>query len=193
MGTGLPYRAVMDPDGLLPGQYNELKQREVFDLFDKNGDGFISGSELGMVLRALGQNPSEKDIQEALRQADKDGDHVIKYEEYVDMLKGFTKDPQIFEIELREAFRIFDKDRNNNLNFVELRKALTSLGEPLTDEEAVKLCKLMDADGDRQVTVDEFVKYMVQGYDEKPSSNCQTSPRDSQHFKKQHKKTQMNV
>lgn len=82
------------------------------------------------------------------------GNKVITYEEYVDMLKDFRKDPHIFEIELREAFRIFDKDRNNNLNFNELQNALTSLGEPLTKEEAKQLCQMMDVDQDKKVTVD---------------------------------------
>lgn len=82
------------------------------------------------------------------------GNNVIEYDEYVNLLKDYVKDPQIVEIELREAFRVFDKDRNNNLNFVELRKALTSLGDPLTDKEAIELCKLMDVNGDNKVDVD---------------------------------------
>ena len=69
------------------------------------------------------------------------------------------KDPQVVEIELREAFRVFDKDRNNNLNFVELRKALTHLGEPLTDKEAIELCSMMDADGDKNVNIEGELCY----------------------------------
>ncbi|XP_045181921.2 neo-calmodulin-like [Mercenaria mercenaria] len=149
-----------------PEQYKEFKEKQVFDLFDKNGDGHISGAELGNVLRALGQNPTEKEVQKILKRFDKNCDEKIQYNEYLDILKDYLKDPQIFEIELREAFRIFDRDRNNDLNFAELRKALTSLGEPLTDSEAIQLCKMMDADGDKKVTVDEAVKFMLRSYDE---------------------------
>lgn len=155
----------MEPsEGLRPSQYDEYKEKAVFDLFDKNGDGSISASELGKVLRAMGQNPTEKMIEETLKKFDKDGDHVIEYEEYLEMLKDFRKDPQILEIELREAFRVFDKDRNNNLNFAELRRALMHLGEPLTDKEASDLCNMMDANGDNKVDVEEFVKYMCKTY-----------------------------
>ena len=82
------------------------------------------------------------------------GDEFLEYSEYVELLKGYLKDPAVVEIELREAFRVFDNDRNNNLNFVELRRALTHLGEPLSDSEAIELCNLMDADGDKKVDVD---------------------------------------
>lgn len=82
------------------------------------------------------------------------GNNVIEYDEYVNLLQQYVKDPQIVEIELREAFRVFDKDRNNNLNFQEMKRALTSLGEPLTDKEAIELCALMDENGDNKVDVD---------------------------------------
>ena len=49
---------------------------------------------------------------------------------------------------------MFDRNRNNNLDFAELQKALTHLGEPLSDKEAIDLCKLMDANGDNQVDVE---------------------------------------
>ena len=67
------------------------------------------------------------------------------------------KDPQIVEIELREAFRVFDRNRNNNLDFAELKKAVTHLGEPLSDKQAIELCKLMDTNGDNQVDVEGTV------------------------------------
>lgn len=47
--------------------------KEAFELFDKNGDGHISADELGKVLRAIGQNPTEAMIKEVMAKADKDG------------------------------------------------------------------------------------------------------------------------
>ena len=47
--------------------------KDAFDLFDVNGDARITCSELGKVLQALRQNPTEKDIQEVMKKADKNG------------------------------------------------------------------------------------------------------------------------
>ena len=47
--------------------------KEAFSLFDKNGDGFISSKELGIVMRSLGQNPTEAELQDMINQVDFDG------------------------------------------------------------------------------------------------------------------------
>ena len=36
--------------------------KEAFQIFDKDGDGSITTNELGNVMRAFGQNPSEEEI-----------------------------------------------------------------------------------------------------------------------------------
>lgn len=39
------------------------------------------------------------------------------------------------EEEIREAFKVFDKDGNGFISAAELRHVMTNLGEKLTDEE----------------------------------------------------------
>ena len=46
---------------------------EAFKMFDKNKDQHIDATELGTVLRGLGQNPTEKDISDMITEADLDG------------------------------------------------------------------------------------------------------------------------
>ena len=40
--------------------------RNAFHIFDTDGDGKISVDELGTLLRALGQNPTEEQVEELL-------------------------------------------------------------------------------------------------------------------------------
>ncbi|KAI5066871.1 hypothetical protein GOP47_0017399 [Adiantum capillus-veneris] len=89
-------------------QISEFK--EAFSLFDKDGDGCITTKELGTVMRSLGQNPTEAELQEMIneelrhvmtnlgeklsdeevdemiREADVDGDGQINYEEFVKIM-----------------------------------------------------------------------------------------------------------
>lgn len=43
-------------------------------MFDENGDGSISITELRNMMRTLGQDPSEKELQQIMDSADKDGE-----------------------------------------------------------------------------------------------------------------------
>ena len=50
-----------------------LEYREAFQLFDKDGGGTISTKELKQVFEALGQHPSEEDVQSMISEVDQDG------------------------------------------------------------------------------------------------------------------------
>ena len=58
-------RLIIDISLLL---FSEFKQS--FHMFDQNGDGKITLSELGNVMRTLGQNPSESDLKQMIRELD---------------------------------------------------------------------------------------------------------------------------
>ena len=55
------------------------------------------------------------------------------------------------EEEIREAFRVFDKDDNGYISAAELKHVMTNLGEKLTDDEVNDMIKEGDIDGDGQV------------------------------------------
>jgi calmodulin len=52
-------------------QIGEFK--EAFSLFDRDGDGTITTNELGTVMRSLGQNPTESELQDMINEVDEDG------------------------------------------------------------------------------------------------------------------------
>jgi len=53
--------------------------------------------------------------------------------------------------ELREAFRVFDRDGDGFISAAELRHVMTNLGEKLTDEEVDDMIREADIEGDGQV------------------------------------------
>ncbi|CAN1253236.1 unnamed protein product [Linum perenne] len=163
-------------DQLTDDQISEFK--EAFSLFDKDGDGHFSDpslfhlipvfvftgcittKELGTVMRSLGQNPTEAELQDMINEVDADGNGTIDFPEFLNLMARKMKDTDSEE-ELKEAFRVFDKDQNGFISAAELRHVMTNLGEKLTDEEVDEMIREADVDGDGQINYEEFVKVMM--------------------------------
>jgi len=60
--------------------------RAAFDVFDRDGSGTISADELRQVMKSLGENLTDQEIDEMIREADKDRNGTIDYEEFVQLL-----------------------------------------------------------------------------------------------------------
>ena len=82
-------------------------------MFDKDGDGTITLQELGTVLRSLGQNPSEEELQGIINEVDSTGklDNTLDYSEFLTLMARRSKDTESRE-ELRDAFKAGDPTRS---------------------------------------------------------------------------------
>ena len=145
-------------DQLTEEQIAEFK--EAFALFDKDGDGTITTKELGTVMRSLGQNPTEAELQDMINEVDVDGNGTIDFPEFLSLMARKMKETDTEE-ELMEAFRVFDRDGNGFISAHELRHVMTNLGEKLTNEEVDEMIKEADLDGDGAINYEEFVRMML--------------------------------
>ncbi|XP_014321885.1 calmodulin-like [Myotis lucifugus] len=111
-------------------------------------------------MRSLGQNPTEAESQGMIKEVDADGNGTIDLPEFLTMMARKMEDTDSEE-EIREAFRVFDKDGNGYISAAELRHVMTDLGEMLTDEEVDEMIREADIDDDGQVNYEEFVQMMT--------------------------------
>jgi len=65
--------------------------------------------------------------------------------------------------EIWEAFVAFDLDKNNFVGAAEIRHVLINIGENVTDEEVDEMIRMVDKDGDGQVSFDEFYEMVTGG------------------------------
>ena len=87
----------------------------------------IDSKELWVVMRSLGQNPTEADLQDMINEVDTNGDGVVDFPEFLTMLARRMRDPDSEE-EIKEAFKVFDRDGNGYISPVEMRHVMTNLG-----------------------------------------------------------------
>ena len=134
--------------------------QEAFKLFDKNGDGTITTEELGTIMKSLGQNPTKTELEDIIKDVDNDGNGTVDFPEFLTMMIRKMKDPKLAE-DIRQAFKVFDKDGNGFISRDELRQAMASLGQKLTDEEINEMINAADTDSDGLVNREEFIKMMM--------------------------------
>ena len=71
----------------------------------------------------------------------------MDFDLFLKMVMGYTRreDP---EVEMKDAFSVFDSDKDGVINSEEMRSVFSSLGNRLTDSEVASLIREADIDGD---------------------------------------------
>jgi len=130
--------------------------KEVFMLFDKDEDGVLSFPELGVVMKSLGQRPSEKKLLTMVRSVSEDKLYdTIEFNEFLQMMSRQNSEEINVEA-LNEAFKIFDKDDDGFLTVAELRRIMTQLGERMPTRELEEMVREADSDSDGLINCQEF-------------------------------------
>ncbi|OCF31693.1 calmodulin [Kwoniella heveanensis CBS 569] len=125
-----------------------------------DGDGTITTKELGTVMRSLGQNPTQAELEDMINEVDADGNNSIDFAEFMTLMARKMHDTDS-EDEIREAFKVFDKNNDGHISAAELKHVMTNLGEKLSDAEISEMIREADKDGDGMIDYNEFVTMMM--------------------------------
>lgn len=71
------------------------------------------------------------------------------------------RDQEISEAELRDAFNLFDKDRNGTITVDELHTVMMAFGKHCSHEEIREMINEIDANNDGNIDFEEFKKVMA--------------------------------
>ncbi|KAG0590172.1 hypothetical protein M758_1G076300 [Ceratodon purpureus] len=144
-----------------------------FKVFDKDGDGKISKSELGDVLRSLGDNLNDSELDDVVTRLGGTAG-CINLEQFISFhtdspsssgrvlsrasSAGSGNEIHDPEMEaLKSAFAVFDIDKNGFISAEELQRVMLTLGDKHTSlEECRHMIKCVDKDGNQMVDFGEF-------------------------------------
>ncbi|XP_006355093.1 probable calcium-binding protein CML25 [Solanum tuberosum] len=140
----------------------EEELEQVFKKFDMNGDGKICSSELGSIMASLGNPTTEEELVNMIREVDSDGDGFIDLQEFIELNTKDIDSNEVLE-SLKDAFSVFDMDKNGSISAEELLTVLRSLGEDCTLAECRKMISGVDCDGDGMINFEEFKIMMAKG------------------------------
>merc|ERR1712142_343842 len=134
--------------------------KDAFKKFDTEGNGEIPTSELGTVMRMLGHLLKDEELQEAIESVDSDGSGFVDIEEFLELMRIKTKEAAD-EAEIKEAFRILDRDSKGEIHTDVIKEILLELFSSLTQEEVDDIIADIDGDGSGWVDYDEFKELML--------------------------------
>jgi len=80
--------------------------REIFTYFDREHTGEIHVNQLGLIVRSIGFHPSERLLNELEQRYET---NRINFEQFLEILIDLTNEIDD-EIDIIEAFRVFDKE-----------------------------------------------------------------------------------
>jgi len=116
-------------------------------------------SLLGTVMKNLGHNLKPEQLEECIEAVDGDGSGTVDFDEFLALMAKKTKEAED-EQELREAFRVFDKNNRGVIDTADLKTIFHALDPDMSDEEIEQIINEVDEDGSGTVDFEEFMKLM---------------------------------
>ncbi|KAK5861282.1 hypothetical protein PBY51_022691 [Eleginops maclovinus] len=137
--------------------------REAFGLFDRVGDNKVAFNQIADIMRALGQNPTNKEVAKLLGMPSAEDMTAkrVEFEGFLPMFQTVVNNPNKAGFEdYVEGLRVFDKEGNGTVMGAELRIVLSTLGEKMTEAE---IDALMSGQEDENgcVNYEAFVKHIM--------------------------------
>jgi Ca2+-binding EF-hand superfamily protein len=145
--------------GLENDQIDVLKR--CFDGF-ADEDGAIPAENVGNILSMMGLKVKPAALKDIIEDIDEDGSGLLEFGEFCQLAAKFLveEDEEALKKELKEAFRIYDKEGNGYISTDTLKEILKELDSKLTDEDLDNIIEEVDEDGSGTLDFDEFMEMM---------------------------------
>ncbi|XP_059057171.1 troponin C, isoallergen Bla g 6.0101-like [Achroia grisella] len=138
--------------------------KNAFDAFDHEKKGVISTDMIGTILEMLGHELDDDTLNEIINEVDSDGSGELEFSEFCSLASKFLteeEDDEAMVQELKEAFRLYDKEGNGYITTDVLKEIFKELDNTITGEDLDTMIEEIDSDGSGTVDFDEFLEVMT--------------------------------
>ncbi|XP_062705800.1 troponin C isoform X1 [Aedes albopictus] len=138
--------------------------RKAFQMFDTTKCGFIDTVKISTILNTLGQQFDEGELQDLIDEEDPEETGRVNFDQFANIASNFLiedEDSEAIQQELKEAFRMYDREGNGYITTSTLKEILAALDDKLTNDDLDGMINEIDADGSGTVDFDEFMEMMT--------------------------------
>ena len=134
---------------------------EAFNIFDVESNGSIKSNQLLMLMSALKQYPTEKELEDIIKEADINNEGKIYFNQFLKMIAKRLRNIKEDEDEyLKSLFSSLDPDNNGLISIREIKYIVTHSNENISEKDFEIIMKEADTDGDGLISLDEFMTIM---------------------------------
>ena len=144
--------------------------KEVFVLFEKDDESFISAKDLGTVLQLLGMRLTNNEVDDIMDQVDIDNNGRVEFSEFLSMMARKMKESGKKDKQY-ELFCRFDHGRKGYISYSDISAAMAHLGEKLEKQEIIEMMKEAGLDIDGKITFKVFTT-LLEAISKNKSNQC---------------------
>ena len=152
---------IAESTGLDIEQIDSLKKG--FEGFDKEGGGSISQTSMQMILKSMGVKVDKDDMEGYVAEVDEEASGKFSFSMFCAVAARFMIEDDVEQMreELKEAFRIYDKDGEGFITNDVLKEILREIDPTLTEGDLDNIIEEVDEDGSGTMDFDEFQEMMM--------------------------------
>ncbi|XP_037038850.1 troponin C [Bradysia coprophila] len=137
--------------------------RKAFQMFDTTKCGFIETSKIATILNTMGQLFDDNELQALIDENDVDSSGKVNFDGFSNIAGHFLEeeDAEAMQQELKEAFRLYDREGNGYITTSTLKEILAALDDKLNNADLDGIIAEIDTDGSGTVDFDEFMEMMT--------------------------------
>ncbi|XP_055295231.1 troponin C [Sitodiplosis mosellana] len=137
--------------------------RKAFQMFDTQKTGLIETIKISTILNTMGQLFDDNELNALIDENDPDATGKVNFDGFTNIAGHFLEeeDAEAMQQELKEAFRLYDREGNGYITTSTLKEILAALDDKLNSADLDGIIAEIDTDGSGTVDFDEFMEMMT--------------------------------